>query len=212
MRGRRAIQAIAIQMAERRELDRRHREERGRRAASPKRERREPEGTKGPTPEQMASGNFSLDPITDRRPGGTTVVIGKAYRRKPMIDTLAAQGVISDSELKALRHYRHHADLADKSPLRDSLCITRTHGAGDGPSHNLLNAMQVTGACERAAASLADILRAVAVYDKSLSQWAIERSGGLDDGGRVKPKQKALAVAKLEFQMAARRVEAELAA
>lgn len=208
--GRRALEGIASSIAARRAEERRRREERGRLSASPMRERGEPEGPLGPTSEQRSA--FSLERITDRRPGGTTVNLGRAYRRKPMIDTLAEQGILSDAEHRALKHYRHHADIADRSPVRDSLCMVRVGGESSGPTHNLLNAIQVAASCERAAGSLADILRSVAVYDQSLSQWAIDRSGGIDDGGRIKPRQKALAIARLEFQMAAKRVESELAA
>lgn len=203
-----ALQDMAQMIGDARERDRRRREERGRVAGEPKRERGEPAGTKGPPPEQMHC--FSLGTVTDRRPGGTTVNLGKAYRRKPVIDTLAERGVLTQSDHKALQRYRHHADMADRSPVRDSLNVSRGPSSGAGPTHAIVNAIRVSAACERAAGSLADILRAVVVYDKSLSQWAIERSGGLDDGGGVKPRQKALVIARLEFQMAAKRVRAEL--
>jgi hypothetical protein len=173
----------------------------------------------GPTPEQMGVSNFRLEDVTDKRNGGGTITIGKAYRRRPMIETLYSQGLFSDSQYKALKHYRHHADMTDRSTVRDSLCTTRG-GGGDGPSVGLVNAVQVVGACEMAAGSLRDILRAVVVDDLSLSQWAITKAGAIEDcemkkGQRVcrlKPRQKALAVAKMEIRIAAHRVEAELSA
>lgn len=170
-----------------------------------------------PTDEQNRGGAFRLEDVTDKRNGGGSITIGKAFRRTPMIDTLAKQGLISEAEHKALRHYRHHADVADRSLIKDSL-NKQVGGSGDGPTHSQAHAAQVASACESAAGSLRDILRSVVVDDLSLSQWAINKSGGIDDcqvkGGarvcRLKPRQKALAIAKLEIQMAAKRVQAEL--
>jgi hypothetical protein len=166
-----------------------------------------------PTPEQMADGAFRVEDITDKRDGGGTINIGKAYRRRPMILTLLAREIICQDQYRALAHYRHHADMADKSPIRDSLCIQRG-GAGLGPSVAILNAARVRDDCERAAGSLSDILRAVVVDDMSLSQWAINRAGALHELSgtviRLKPRRKALEIAQLEIKMAACRVQAEL--
>ncbi len=177
----------------------------------------EPTAELGPTAEQRQRGQFQLDDIVDKQPGGTSITIGKAYRRRPMIEILDDQGVFSDAEIKALRHYRHHADIADRSPLRDSLNKQRG-GSGMGPTVELLNATRVRDDCERAAGTLVDILRAVVVYDWSLSQWAMERSGSIEEcevrkGKRVcrpKPRDSALRIARLDIQMAAKRVESEL--
>src|SRR5687768_6819940 len=87
----------------------------------------------GPTPEQMEHGAFGVEDITDKRDGGGTINIGKAYRRRPMILTLLTRGVLGQEEYRALNHYRHHADMADRSPVRDSLNIQRG-GNGLGPS------------------------------------------------------------------------------
>lgn len=171
-------------------------------------------------PEQMNSGDFQLQDIVDRPPGGRSIVIGKAYRRRPMIDILFDQAVFSEAEYKALRHYRHHADIADRSPLRDSLATIMRIGGGTGmpPSIEILNAVRVRNDCERAAGSLCDILRAVVVADMSLSQWAIARAGAIERcrerrGKRVcqfEPSKKALGIARVEIKMVARRVQAEL--
>jgi hypothetical protein len=171
----------------------------------------------GPTPEQARDARFDIEDITDKLPGDVTVKIGKAYRRRPMIDTLADQGVFSDAEHKALRHYRHHADIADRSPVRDSLNHQRG-GSGTGPTVEMLNAVRVRDDCERAAGSLVGILRAVVVDDMSLSQWAIRRYGSIEEcemrkGRQVcrqKPRDRALRFAKQDIQFAAKRVEAEL--
>lgn len=173
-----------------------------------------------PTPEQMSAGQFSVEPITDRQPGGRFVTIGSAYRRRPMIDVLYAAGTFTESQHRALRHFRHHYDMIDCSPTTDSLCIERGGGCGEGHSFSALNAAYIAGACERAAGSLADILRAVVIYDQSLSQWAMEKYGAVERRRQhrgktisvLEPPRKALDIVRLEIRMAAKRVEAELAA
>ena len=169
-----------------------------------------------PTPEQMHG--FALVDIVDRSANGRMIEIGRAYRRRAQIDVLAEQGMFTRDELKALHHYRHHADLIARSPTRDSLCLMR--GSGNGPTITALNAAFIVRAIEAAVGSLVDILRAVAVDDVSLSQWAIRRAGALEvrrqRQGRVvtyiEPRQRALAIAKLEMKMVAQRVASELAA
>lgn len=166
----------------------------------------------GPTLEQQLHGRFDIENITDKRKGGASITIGTAYRRKPMIDILADQGVFSDAEYTALAAYRNWASVADRSLTHDSLARHLPRGTGDGPTMRMLSAIQRCGDCERAAGSLRDILRAVAVDDMSLSQWAMKRYGSVQEGVRIKPKRKALAIVRLEIQMAAKRVQAELEA
>jgi hypothetical protein len=167
-----------------------------------------------PTVEQMRDNMFKVEDATHVG-DGASVTIGKAYRRTPMY--LVLQSMFSDAEIKALKHYRHHADIADRSPLRDSL-DKQIRGNGTGPTVEVVNAIRVRDDCERAAGSLKDILRAVMVYDWSLSQWAMQKGGALDvcrekEGKvvcRMEPRRKVLEVAQLEIKMAAKRVMAEL--
>lgn len=178
-----------------------------------------PEAILPPPPEQMSAGAFVLTDIIDKRQGGGAIAIGKAYRRRPMIDILMAQGLFTAEEHKALRHYRHHADLVDRSPVRDSLCLQRG-GSGAGPTLTMLSACRLVGGVEAAAGSLKDILRAIVVDDWSLSQWAIQRHGGVEikreRNGKaataMEPRHRALVIAKQEMKIAAQRVEAELSA
>lgn len=173
------------------------------------------EAIMGPTPEQANA--FVLSEILDRD-GATARKLGKAYRRRPMIDMLLDQDIFTIAEHRALQHYRHHADIADRSPIRDSLARGLPSGGGDGPTVAMMNAVRVRDDCERAVGSLREILRAVVVYDQSLSQWAMAQFGSFEDcyqrkGKRVcqlKPRQKALAIAQLDIQIAAQRVQAEL--
>jgi hypothetical protein len=160
-----------------------------------------------PTPEQV--GAFAPVDITDKAANGRTICIGKAFRRVVMIDLLLKQEILDTAQHKALKHYRHHADVADRSPLKDSL--NKAPGGGTGiPSIEVLNAVRVAADCERAAGSLRDILRAVVVDDVSLSQWAMMRGGARQEGARIKPHKKQLAIAQLEIKMAAVRVRNEL--
>lgn len=172
----------------------------------------------GPTPEQLRDGGFAVQDVTDKRRGGATITIGKAYCRRRMVEQLALQGMFTDEEAKALQHYRHHADTIERSPTRDSLCLQR--GGGNGPTLTFLNAAFHVRQVESAVGALVDILRAVVVEDVSLSQWAIRRAGSIEvrrlRKDRVvtafEPKQRALAIAKLEIKMAAQRVASELRA
>lgn len=176
--------------------------------------------TAEPTPEQQRNGEFVVEDIMDKGRGGVLIRIGKAYRRKPMIEVLHAAGLFTDAELKALKHYRHHAELVERSPLRDSLAFGIPGRNGNGPTITHLNASFLVGQIERAVGSLTDILRAVAVDDSSLSQWAMKRSGSVEKRRQhrgqwrttFEPKPYALAIAKLEMKIAAQRVEAELVA
>jgi len=167
-----------------------------------------------PTREQELQAEYRLEPVTERGQ-----VIGTAYRRRPMIDILYERGIFDEAHYKALKHYRHHADIADKSPIRDSLTNWMPKAAGGaGPGVELLNAMQVASACERAAGALYDILRAVVVNDMSLSQWAMNKHGAREHcktrGQRricvMAPTDKALQIARVEIQHAACRVKGEL--
>ena len=169
-----------------------------------------------PTPEQMHGGVFELQDVIERSPRGM-IAIGKAWCRVPMIKVLFAARVLSYDEFRALKHYRHHADMADHSPIRDSLNIQRG-GGGNGLAFSRLHAQRVRDDCERSAGQLADILRAVVIYDLSLNQWAIRRGGSIERRrvrkGRpvvdIEARPDALEVARLEIRMAAQRVMAEL--
>lgn len=168
-----------------------------------------------PTPEQI--GAFALEDVMERLRGGRTVAIGRAYRRRRMIDILHDAKVLSGDEHKALHTYRHNADLADRSPLRDSIAsLMMIRGSGEEPSIVLLNAVRVRDDCERAAGSLAPMLRAVVVDDLSLSRWVISQGGGGEVARRngrgtvVQALKRPLAIAQMEIQIAAQRVQAEL--
>jgi hypothetical protein len=169
-----------------------------------------------PTPEQQARGEYDLGDVIDRD-GAKALRVGKAYRRVRMVELLQKRGAFSAEDAAALKHYRHHADMIDRSPVRDSLNQHRG-GNGAGPAFSLLVAEQVVRDVERAAGSLRDVLRAVVVDDVSLAQWAIRQAGAIDDCRtikgvrvcRIRPRKYALESAELEIRMAACRVRGEL--
>ena len=178
--------------------------------------RRKPIDAVAPTDAQMAHADYELGKITERGQ-----VIGTGYRRIRQLEYLTRKGLFNEKEVAALYMYRHFADLVDKSLVQDSLAkqLPGRSGRGEIPPY-ILDADRMVGRYEAAAQTLKDILRAVIVEDKSLSQWAIERAGAIEDcemkGGvrvcRLKPRQKALAIAQLELKMAAGRVLAEVEA
>lgn len=166
-----------------------------------------------PTPEQMRMSEFVEGDVVDRKPG-RNLVIGKAFQRRPMIESLAAAGLFSSNQFRALSTYRHYASLADRSPLRDSLNREPGRGSRDGMTLEMITAHSIAAACERAAGRLLGILRAVVIEDKSLSQWAIQTGGGIEVQRRrgivIEPTRLALRIAQLDITVAAQRVEAEL--
>lgn len=174
--------------------------------------------TLGPTPEQMRKASYVEGDVVDRAPGGRQITIGKAYRKRRMLDILHDQAVLSDEQAKALKQYQVWADTADRSPLRDSLAKGLPSRSADGPTIAVLNAKRLRDECERAAGSLVDILRAVILNDMSLSQWVMEKHGAQEEceqrkGKRVcrlKPRDSHLRIAQLEIRIAADRVRAEI--
>ena len=170
----------------------------------------------GPTPEQQGKSGYELERETKAGQ------VGQAhYRRVRQVDALEAASVITAEQAKSLRHYRHHVDIADRSPTRDSLTSWMPKGAGgDGPGIEVLNAIRITADIENAVGSLRDILRAVVVEDQSLSQWAMAQYGSIEEcyqrEGRtvcqLKPRRKALDIARLDFRMAAIRVDGKVRA
>lgn len=153
-----------------------------------------------PTPEQLDAGEFH------RGNHGH-------YKRVPVIDTMLARDQITPQEHLMLSYYRDQALLAEKSPVKS--CLDFSVKGGDiGPSAAIISAGLETGRIERDLGSLWPIARAIAVEDKSLTQWCVEQHGGREryDGkgrfvaivpiGEVRNKAQAL----LELRMAARRI------
>lgn len=139
--------------------------------AKPKK-RKKPEAVNivGPTDEQMARGEFRRANL--------------AYKRTPIIDTLLDAGKLTFHQYAALAYYRNQAIQAEDDYARSStLAPERVNGGGIQSSGGSIPyvwtaAIAETGRIERDLGSLLDIARAIAVDDKSLSQWCIDRHGG----------------------------------
>lgn len=159
----------------------------------------------GPTPEQASHGHYV-----------SVFVQGeKKYRRIPIIDQMLDRGDLLDREHRALSFYREQAQLAERSPVKS--CLDDSKGGGTGGltlSAAITSAIITTARIERDLGSLLDIARAVAVDDKSLSQWCVAKHGGRErynDKGvfiaMVPVSEKInMHAAKLELRHAAARI------
>ena len=150
----------------------------------------------GPTPEQECKGQF--------------VRVHMAYRRAPVIDTMAQAGKLSQRQFDGLARYRDVAIAEERSPMRDSL-DKALHGRSEGlgiPCSALRSAIEL-GRLERALGSLRDIARAVAVDDVTISQWAAQKGGALPNG---EPKRAWRDTSMMDIQMAGERLAAEIGA
>jgi hypothetical protein len=140
------------------------------------------------------------------------------YQRVPEIDRLRARNELDEREYQALAFYRDQAALAERSPTKSCL-DQRISGTSDiGLSGAVVSAILTTSRIERELGSLASLARAVAVEDKSLTQWCVDRFGGRE---RYDGKGKLIAIvpigetthdhikmARLELKFAARRIMA----
>lgn len=142
------------------------------------------------------------------------VSAGMAHRRVPMIDQMLKRSQITHKEHAALSHYHDQACLAQTSPVKSCLDRSVSSGNGHGPSAAVISAMLEVARIEKALGQLKDIAHAVAVDDKSVSQWCIERYGGRE---RYNGQGKFIAmvpvnerfnvsIATQELRMAARRI------
>lgn len=171
----------------------------------------------GPTPEQMARDTFEEHRIAE---GGN--ITRRTYHKKVrQLEALQKAEILEPGEIGALYVYRLYADLIDGSETRDSLAQMQPRGPGrDVIPAAIVDARRRVNHFTDAAGSLAAILKAVIVRDVSLSQWAIEQAGAVEErrliGLRtvvvVKPRRQALAQARIDIKMAARRIQAELEA
>jgi hypothetical protein len=177
--------------------------------ANRKRKKPEPTAYIRPTAEQQAKGDF--------------VTAGMAYRRVPVIVTLADAGKLSQRQFDGLARYRDVAIADERSLIRDSIgkMLDGMMGGGaGGPSLSTTRNAIELGYLERELGSLADIARAVAVEDVSLAQWAIRQGGSImRSKGLVpavvtwfEPRRKFAEIALMEIRMAGERLAAAIGA
>lgn len=157
-----------------------------------------------PLPEQEAKGDF-------RR-------IGMHYRRVPVIETLYAEHKLTSRQFNGLARYRDVAVAEERSPIEDSVgkLLRNCVGGGEGGGDFALRIAIELGRLERALGSLADIARAIAVDDMTLSDWAMSRHGSIERvrGNVVKfePSKKAFNEGWMDIRMAGERLAAEIGA
>jgi len=132
----------------------------------------------------------------------------------PPIRQMHNAGFLNDDEYRALAYYADQAQLAERSPLKDSLNRDRG-GSGDGElSASVVSAILETARIERDLAALRDIAQAVAVREITIAQWCIERHGGrerYDGKGKLVAivpysETKNVALARQDLKMAAHRI------
>lgn len=127
------------------------------------RRKQRPDNRTPPTPEQQRKGEFRS--------------AGMAYKRIPVIETMLNRGQINAAQYDALSYYASQAHLADKSPIKSNL--DRSVSGGDfGISAAIASAAFETSRMERDMGALWPIARAIAVDEKTLTQWCIEKHGG----------------------------------
>jgi len=152
-------------------------------------------------------------PTDERLKGQETRREGMATRLVPVIDTMLKRDQITPQEHLLLSYYRSQALLADKSEVKS--CLDFSVKGGDmGPPAAITSAILETARIERDLGSLRQIARAVAVEDKTLTDWCISQNGSREryngDGKCIAivpcNEVKAMKQARLDLRMAARRI------
>lgn len=147
------------------------------------------------------------DVTPERAQHNEFISAGMARRVKPVIEIMFDAGQLTQAEYDALAYYRDQASIADKSPVRS--CCDMSPRGGNGPGVTILSAQIETGRMEREMGQLWELARAVAVDDKSLTQWCIERHGGREKGDRIVVRgsdetvKRRMDIARMELRWAA---------
>ncbi|UZW54950.1 hypothetical protein NUH86_15965 [Sphingobium sp. JS3065] len=135
-------------------------------------------GIEAPTEELQHRVNFSVRQVTTE----AGQVLGLAYRRTPLIETMAARNMISAEELAVLRFYRTAFDRCERSPVKCALNISGV--SSSSPAHalfhatpSMLDAKKRLRICENSFGKELETMRGVVLADKSFSDLAIERFG-----------------------------------
>lgn len=152
----------------------------------------------------------------DSPPRGDFAFFRGRYQRVPVIDTMLKRNQLSEQEYRALAFYRDQASLAARTPIRS--CLNDNQGGGgDIPiSAAITSAILTTARIERDLGQLRPIAQAIAIEDKTLTEWCVEQYGGRERYGAkgefvavvpVREKER-MKIAGLEIKMAAHRITA----
>lgn len=164
-----------------------------------------------------------IRPTAEQQDKGAFTTAGMAYRRIPVIVTLADTGKLTQRQFDGLARYRDVAIADERSLIRDSIgkmMDGMMGGGAGGPSLSTTRNAIELGYLERELGTLADIARAVAVEDVTLAQWAIRQGGSV---ARTKglvpavvtwfePRRKFAEIALMEIKMAGERLAAAIGA
>ena len=156
--------------------------------AKAKRKKPEPIVIAEPTPEQQGHNAFQR--------------VGMAFRKIPVIDTMAQCKKLTARQFNGLARYRDVAIAKERSLIEDSVgkMMRGALGGGDvGLSPGMIRTAAEMERLEAALGSLRDIARAVAVDDMTVSRWAGLRGGTLPCGS---PKRMWLETSMIEIQAA----------
>lgn len=131
-------------------------------------------------------------------------VVGRAYRRLPLFETIAKQPAEKDKpegprlilphQLRALRFYRAAWEGAQSSETRCALDVDSVRGGVPSGMPSVLMSDYRVKACDRAMGAIGDTMRAVALQDMTFSDVAMARFGSRErqrvnlGTGRRKPK------------------------
>ena len=162
-------------------------------------------------------------PTIEQQDKGEFVTAGMAYRRVPVIVTLADAGKLSQRQFDGLARYRDVAIADERSLIRDSIgkmLDGMIGGGGTGPSLAVTRNAIELGYLERELGTLADIARAVAVDDMTLAQWAMKQGGSVTRTKSLaktvitwfEPRRKFAQIALMEIRMAGERLAAAIGA
>lgn len=146
---------------------------------------------------------------------------GAAVRLVPVIETMATgkNPSLTPDEYNALSYYREQAHKAEDDVAQSS-SLGQDMAGGGVPGSRIPAILMATPAIletarlERELGSLLDIAHAVAVDDKTLTQWCIAKHGGRErygpDGKFIAmvpvAEKRVMELARLELRMAARRI------
>jgi hypothetical protein len=143
-----------------------------------------------------------LEPVPEQLDKGTFERAGVAYRRVPVIVTLASNGTLSQRQFDGLSRYRDVAINCERSPLRSGLDFS-PRGNERGAVFALRTNQELSW-LEQELRGLLDIARAVAVDDLTLPQWVSHKIGtiGLSDSEVTRVHAAARKIATAEIRMA----------
>lgn len=128
---------------------------------------------------------------------------GMAYRRVPVIVTLASNGTLNQRQFEALSRYRDTAIASERSPVRSNMDFS-PRADGNGRPHFGITTDFELSRMERNLGQLADIARAIAVDDITIPEWVEAKIGtiGMRDNEIARIHRAARKIATVEIKMA----------